>query len=98
MGSVMSREMIMREYLERVKHMEAAPGKYLDYSFNTITAIYESHNNVLNAKWRGEAEHRENNQMKRQERQRYLESERHRLKKKELRIPGHLASERCNFV
>lgn len=88
----------MTFYVVPVKIMEAVPGKYLDYSFKTITGIYDSHNNVLKTKWRSEAEHREISQMRRQERQRYCESERHRLKKKELRIPSHLKADHYNFA
>lgn len=80
----------MTFYVVPVGIMEAVPGKYLDYSFKTITAIYESHNNVLRAKWRQETAAREAYKALRQTRQRYCEGERHRLAKKELRIPGHL--------
>lgn len=84
----------MTFYVVPVDIMKAVPGKYLDYSFKTITAIYESHNNVLNSKWRREAEERAVNRMVRHARQRYRESERKRLSRKELRIPGHLRNGR----
>lgn len=75
----------MTFYVVPVDMMEAVPGKYLDYSFKTITAIYESHNNVLNARSRRKEKERRAEQIYRQTRQRYCERERHRLSKK-LRI------------
>lgn len=80
----------MTFYVVPIGIMEAVPGKYLDYSFKTISAIYESHNNVLKDKLRHNEKCRTGIEKKRQEQQRYRESERHRLKKKELRIPSHL--------
>lgn len=53
-------------YVVPEKIFEAAPGKYLDYSYWTINAIYTSHNNVLKKKLkskrtaRREAEKEEN--------------------------------------
>lgn len=37
----------MTFYIVPVKMMEPAPGKYLDFSYRTITDIYRSHNNVV---------------------------------------------------
>lgn len=37
----------MTFYIVPVKMMEPAPGKYLDFTYRTITDIYRSHNNVL---------------------------------------------------
>ena len=48
----------MTFYVVPEKIMEAVPGKYLDYSYKTICAIYDSHNNVLREKWRKENEKR----------------------------------------
>ena len=42
----------MSFYAVPEKLFEAAPGKYLDYSYKTISEIYTSHNNVLKEKWR----------------------------------------------
>lgn len=46
----------MNFYVVPEKIFEAAPGKYLDYSYRTINAIYTSHNNVLKERWRREKE------------------------------------------
>lgn len=48
----------MTFYVVPEQAMEAAPGKYLDNSYKSISAIYTSHNNVLNEKWRREKEER----------------------------------------
>ena len=48
----------MTFYVVPEKIMEAVPGKYLDCSYKTICAIYDSHNNVLREKWRKENEKR----------------------------------------
>lgn len=48
----------MTFYMVPEKLFEAVPGKYLDYSYRTITDIYTSHNNVLKEKWRRENEQR----------------------------------------
>lgn len=48
----------MTFYVVPEKIMEAVPGKYLDYSYKTICAIYDSHNNVLRERWRKENEKR----------------------------------------
>lgn len=47
----------MTFYVVPEQIMQAVPGKYLDYPYRTVTAIYSSHNNVLKEKW-----HRENEQ------------------------------------
>ena len=48
----------MTFYMVPEKLFEAVPGKYLDYSYRTITDIYTSHNNVIKEKWRRENEQR----------------------------------------
>ena len=48
----------MTFYVVPVQIMEAVPGKYLDYPYRTICAIYDSHNHVLKEKWRRENEQR----------------------------------------
>lgn len=52
----------MTFYMVPEKIFEAVPGKYLDFSYRTITDIYTSHNNVLKEKWRRENEQRILNQ------------------------------------
>ena len=46
----------MTFYVVPYKIMEAAPGKFLDYSYKAICGIYQSHNSVLKEKWRRQNE------------------------------------------
>jgi hypothetical protein len=80
----------MTFYVVPVHLMEAAPGKYLDYSFKTITGIYTSHNNVLKEKWRREAEARAWDEILRKNSRNFRQQERRRARQEPLVVPSYL--------